>query len=80
MTSTLTQDLDLDGNVDVDSILDLAALTSGHSRGMLVEKSPKRAVKVDVNDRVNLYVAVKLKVVGRRRGLGRGPQISIASS
>jgi hypothetical protein len=57
----LSQDVDpFDGNVDVDSILDLARRPSGHRREVLVEN---RRTRVKVNDRVNVYVAVKLKVL-----------------
>jgi hypothetical protein len=61
LTWTSTQDFDLDGDVDLDSILDLARRPPVTVAGMLVEKSPN-LVEVDVNDRVNLYVAVKLEV------------------
>jgi hypothetical protein len=73
LTSALTQDIDLDGNVDVDSIFDLARRPSGHGRGMLVEQS-SNGVEVDVNDRVNLYVAVKLKVWVDVEVLVEGPR------
>jgi hypothetical protein len=57
----------LHGDVDVDTILDLARRPLGDDHGILVEERGT-PVKVEVNERVNLYVAVELHVVGRCRG------------
>ena len=49
----------MDGDVDVDTIFDLARRPSRHGSGILVEDCGRR---VKVEGRVNVYVAVKLKV------------------
>jgi hypothetical protein len=54
----LTQDLDLDGNATTPSLTLHVAIPITFARREIAEHE----VKVDVNDRVNLYVAVKLKV------------------
>jgi hypothetical protein len=60
--------LTFDGDVDVDSIVDLARGPSGTT---LVIENPAW-VEVDVNDRVNVNVAVKGNVPRRRRRSRRG--------
>ena len=60
-TATYTSTPSLTLRVDLPVMV---AQSSSRSRGTWV--------KVEVSDRVNLYVAVKLKVGGRRRGHGRG--------
>jgi hypothetical protein len=57
----LSQDVDLNGDVDVDSIVDLARRPSDEAHTILVEES-RTEVSVEVNERVYVYVAVKLKV------------------
>jgi hypothetical protein len=60
----LTGVVDLDGDVNVDPIVDLDI-----DPRFLDEESvtPERST-CKVDDGVNLYVAVKLKVLGQRRG------------
>ena len=63
-TSPLTRGVEVDGDVDVDSIVDLARRPA--SLGCAFPR-----VKVDVNDGVNVYVAVDVNADRRRRRLGR---------
>ena len=62
MTSTLTQDLDLNGDVDVDSIVDLARRPSASSWRTSRRRTTARRVNLEVNDGVYLNVAVNLNV------------------
>ncbi|HET7501248.1 MAG TPA: HupE/UreJ family protein [Kofleriaceae bacterium] len=65
---TLSQDLDLNGDVDVDSILDLVPGPSADLR-FLVE-GPRPVVNVEVDDGLNVHGQVNLN--GGRRGQGPG--------
>ena len=69
---TLSQDVDLNGDVDVDSILDLVRRPSGGLR-ILVEAS-RPMVNVEVDDGLNVYSHVNLNdgrhlPKGSRQGL-----------
>jgi hypothetical protein len=66
LTSISTGDLDEDGNVDVDPIVDLVRRPSRVVRGILVEDSPERGPR---SRSTRGYVAVNLKVGVDIKGL-----------
>jgi len=68
----LSQDVDLNGDVDVDSILDLAGRPSAALR-ILVEQSRPMA-NVDVDDGLHVHGHVK-RNDGRRRQPGDAPEV-----
>jgi hypothetical protein len=69
-TSTLTQDVDLNGDADVDSILDLVRGPADGLRILVEESRPMVNVKVD--DGLNVHGHVNRNVWGQRRGQGQG--------
>jgi hypothetical protein len=66
----LVPNVDLNGDVDVEPIVDLARRPPGQFNESSSRSNPKM-VKVEDNDRVNVNVAVNLNAVGRRRCQGR---------
>jgi hypothetical protein len=71
LTSTLSQDVDLNGDGDVDSILDLVRRPSGGLQ-ILVEAS-RPMVKVEVDDGLNVHGHVNLNDGRQGQGPGRRP-------
>jgi hypothetical protein len=70
-TLTLSQDVDLNGDVDFDSILDLGRRPSGGLRILVEESRPM--VNLEVDDGLNVYGHVNLNDGRQRQGPGRRP-------
>jgi hypothetical protein len=76
LTSTLSQDVDLNGDVNVESTLDLVRGPSGGLR-ILVEES-RSMVHVEVDDGLNVHGHVKLDDVRQGQGPGqRQPEMPL---
>jgi len=71
----LDRNVDLDGDVDVDSLVDLAPRPTGPTPPVRPDERP---VNLEVNEGVNLNVAVNLNEVGQ--GQGRGQELPRSNS